>query len=74
MVKGFCFPAPNDTTSEPQVGNSLPGAPVNASMSGSVFSEQPGWNRGILQLLYPTPDLSGGGYFLYLLPKVAIEP
>ena len=37
MVKGTRTPAEDDTTSEPQVGNVLPGAPVTASMSGSGF-------------------------------------
>lgn len=37
MVQGIRTPAPADTTSEPQVGNGLPGAPVNAPMSGGVM-------------------------------------
>ena len=57
-------PAPADTTSEPQVGNSLPGAPVTASMSGG-FSEtatrvEP-WNT----ICIPPLNLSGDGNFLY---------
>ena len=36
MVKGTRTPAESDTTSEPQIGNGLPGAPVIASMSGSA--------------------------------------
>ena len=63
MVKGICTPARIDTTSEPQGRNALPGAPVTASMSDGLMTVarvEP-WNT-----LYPTPDLSGGGYFLYL--------
>ena len=59
LVQGFCIAAGIDTTSEPQAGNGLPGTPVTASMSGGV-QPQPGWNRGILPLLYPTPDLFRG--------------
>jgi len=33
-VKWLRTPAGTDTTSEPRVGNGLPGAPVIASMSG----------------------------------------
>ena len=36
MVQGFRNPAGNDTTSEPQGRNALPGAPVNASMSDGL--------------------------------------
>ena len=36
VVKGTRTPAESDTTSEPQIGNGLPGAPVIASMSGSA--------------------------------------
>ena len=36
MVQGFCTPAFCDTTSEPQERNSLPGAPVKASMSDGL--------------------------------------
>ena len=36
-MKGIRTPALNDTTSEPQAGNSLPGAPVIASMSGGFY-------------------------------------
>ena len=35
LVQGICTPAGEDTTSEPQGRNALPGAPVKASMSGS---------------------------------------
>ena len=56
----------SDTTSEPWVGNSPPGAPVNASMSGSFRATRvEPWNT-----LYPTPDDSQGmGIFLYLSPN-----
>ena len=37
LVRGFCTPADADTTSEPQVGNGLPGAPVTASMSDGLW-------------------------------------
>ena len=36
MLKGACTPAENDTTSEPQGRNALPGAPVSASMSDGL--------------------------------------
>ena len=42
MVKGFCNTAGGDTTSEPQVGNGLPGAPVTVPMSGSASCNQGG--------------------------------
>ena len=69
LVKGTRSPAAGDTTSELQVGNVLPGAPVMASMSGSAKAGQPGWNRGIL-LFYCIPPLifQGMGYF-FTLPK-----
>ena len=61
-MKWLRTPAGTDTTSEPRVGNGLPGAPVIASMSGGD-QPQPGWNRGIL--LYPTPDfVQGVGIFI----------
>jgi len=41
-VQGIRTPAGNDTTSEPQGRNALPGAPVKASMSGSRRSNQGG--------------------------------
>ena len=66
MLRWLCCPAPCYTASEPSAGNGGSGAPVKASMSGGAMP-QPGWNRGIH--LYPTPDLSGGGYFLYLSPN-----
>ena len=37
-----CNPAGDDTTSELQVGNGLPGAPVNASMSDGFCRNQGG--------------------------------
>ncbi|MCI6936541.1 MAG: hypothetical protein MR762_07825 [Clostridiales bacterium] len=36
-MKDTRTPAASVTTSEPQAGNGLPGAPVTASMSGSGF-------------------------------------
>ena len=62
LVKGRRTPAETDTTSELQVGNGLPGAPVTVSMSGGHVP-QPGWNRGILCI--PPLIFSGCGYFLY---------
>ena len=62
--------APSDTTPELQVGNSLPVTPVTASMSGAARSAtrvEP-WNT-----MYPTPDFSGGGYFLCLSPVLEKE-
>ena len=37
LVKGACNTARIDTTSEPQGRNALPGAPVNAPMSGGFM-------------------------------------
>ena len=42
LVQGNCTPADSDTTSEPQVGNGLPGAPVKASMSDGLRRNQGG--------------------------------
>jgi len=59
-VQGICNTAENDTTSELMVGNSHTGAPVKASMSdGYAVTRVEPWNT-----LYPTPDLSGGGFFI----------
>ena len=66
LLKGFCTPALRPTTSEPQTGNGLPGAPVIASMSGRAICNQGGT---VEYFLYPTPDLSGGGYFFTFLPN-----
>ena len=57
---------PQDTTSEPSVGNSRSGAPVKASMSGGILP-QPGWNRGMY--VHPTPEFSGVGFF-YSAPNI----
>ena len=35
----LCFPAANDTTSEPTAGNSCPGAPVIASGKGRAHQQ-----------------------------------
>ena len=65
MVQWLCARKPADTTSEPLTGNGQTGAPVTASMSGSL-AEQPGWNRGILCI--PPLFRQGMGIF-YALPK-----
>ena len=62
VVKGFRIPAPDDTTSELQWGNLLPGSPVKAIMSGSLRTAtrvEP-WN---IFKMYPTPDYFRGGSF-----------
>ena len=41
-MRGLRNPAGEDTTSEPQCGNALPGAPVIASMSGGCGRNQGG--------------------------------
>ena len=41
LVQGSVI-SQNDTTSEPKVGNTLPGTPVNASMSGGLVHNQGG--------------------------------
>ena len=56
LVKGRRTPAETDTTSELQVGNGLPGAPVTVSMSGGHVRNQGGT---VEYALYPTPDSSG---------------
>jgi len=63
-VKGLCTPALPLTTSEPPVGNSRPGTPVNASMSDSASCNQGGT---VEYDLYPTPELQGVGIF-YTFP------
>ncbi len=42
MLQGFRTPAASATTSEPQVGNGPPGAPVTASMSDGFGRNQGG--------------------------------
>ena len=42
VLKGACTPAVDDTTSEPQGRNALPGAPVKASMSDGQGRNQGG--------------------------------
>ena len=42
LVQGICNTAEDDTTSEPQIGNGLPGAPVKASMSDGYGRNQGG--------------------------------
>ena len=42
MVQGFCNTAEDDTTSEPQIGNGLPGAPVIVPMSDGESRNQGG--------------------------------
>lgn len=69
VVQGFRTPARMDTTSEPQAGNDLPGAPVNAPMSGSTVALQPGWNRGMNNIIPPL-ILSGVGFFYYHTPNI----
>ena len=49
MVQGVCTPAEDDTTSEPQGRNALPGTPVIASMSdgkAAVTRVEP-WNTSV---------------------------
>ena len=69
LVKGIRTPAAGVTTSEPQAGNGLPGAPVTASMSGSAVQGNQGGTVEYCFLLYPTPDSSGDGLFFYPPPK-----
>ena len=48
MVQEACNPAGDDTTSELQIGNGLPGAPVNASMSdGYAVTRVEPWNTSV---------------------------
>ena len=65
LVQGIRNPAVTDTTSEPQIGNSLPGTPVKASMSDGNFAVtrvEP-WNTFVSH-----PCFSGVGIF-YTLPQ-----
>ena len=68
MLRWLCIPAFYDTTSEPQVGNSLPGMPVIASMSGSASraTRVEPWNTYIICI--PPLIMSGAGC-IFLLPK-----
>ena len=55
------------TTSELQVGNSLPGAPVKASMSGRAQRCNQGGT--VEYISYPTPDFCQGvGIFIPFSP------
>ena len=42
LVQGVCNTAPDDTTSEPQGRNALPGAPVTVPMSDGLCRNQGG--------------------------------
>ena len=64
MLQWLCTPDLYPTTSEPPVGNSRPGTPVNASMSDSICCNQGGT---VEYDLYPTPELQGVGIF-YTFP------
>ncbi len=71
-MKGIRTPAPNDTTSEPQAGNSLPGAPVIASTSGGFYVNR---NQGGTVEYFCIPPLiecQGMGIF-YTHPKADIR-
>lgn len=67
-MKGTRTPATGDTTSEPQVGNGLPGAPVTASMSGPVFRGNQGGTVEYCFYCIPPLIFQGMGYF-FTLPK-----
>ena len=56
------------TTSELQVGNSLPGAPVKASMSGRVQRCNQGGT--VEYISYPTPDFCQGVGIFYTFPQI----
>ena len=61
LVQGICNTVWIDTTSEPPGRNARMGAPITASMSGSVrrATRVEPWNT-----LYPTPDFQGVGIFI----------
>jgi len=63
-VRRLRTPAMRDTTSEPQVGNGLPGVPVTVPMSGSASCNQGGT---VEYICIPPLIFSGCGYF-YTLP------
>ena len=56
------------TTSEPQVGNGLPGTPVTVSMSGGLVRNQGGTVEYANTVSHPW-FLSGVGFFYTLPPK-----
>ena len=66
MVQGVCTPAEDDTTSEPQGRNALPGTPVNASMSDGLRRNQGGT---VEYFCIPPLIFQGVGIFYTLLPQ-----
>ena len=62
-----CSPAPDDTTSEPQVGNSLPGAPVTVPMSDGRFCRNQG---GTVEYICIPPLIVQGVGIFYTLPTL----
>ena len=65
-MQGICNTAESDTTSELQIGNGLPGAPVTVPMSDGYGRNQGGT---VEYFCIPPLILSGDGYFLYLFPN-----
>ena len=63
-LRGLCETTMRHTTSEPMVGNSHPGAPVNASMSGSVCCNQ----GGTVEYFCIPPLIFQGVGIFYTLP------
>jgi hypothetical protein len=66
MLKDRCIPASYHTASEPQERNSLPGAPVKASMSGNA--EHCNQGGTVEYISYPTPDFVRGWVFFIPSP------
>ena len=67
LVQGIRTPAGDDTTSEPQGRNALPGAPVNAPMSGGFQIRNQGGTVEYCNYCIPPLIFQGMGIF-YTFP------
>ena len=65
MLQGLRIPAADDTTSEPQGRNALPGAPVKASMSDGASRNQ----GGTVEYFVSHPCFVRGWDYFYALPS-----
>ena len=67
LVKGIRNTAGDDTTSEPQGRNALTGAPVKASMSGSILKSNQG---GTVEYVRIPPLIFQGVGIFYTFPRI----